>query len=76
LPTQNEKSGQLSSMSSVVKELIFGVDEYIRVRAGFAECLMNAGRTEEAIKKFEGVKRRIQSEVVFDKPVMFINICN
>ena len=56
--------------------LEFGVDDYIKARAGLAECLMNSGRTEEAIQKFEGVKRKIESEVVFDKPILFINICN
>lgn len=58
--------------------LEFGVDDYIKARAGLAECLMNCGpeRIDEAIQKFEGVKRKIEAEVVFDKPVLFINICN
>ena len=56
--------------------LEFGVDDYIKARAGLAECLMNSNRTEEAIQKFESVKRKIEQEVVFDKPVLFINICN
>ena len=54
--------------------LEFGVDDYIKARAGLAECLMNSNRTEHAIQKFEGVKRKIESEVVFDKPILFINI--
>lgn len=37
----------------------FGTDEYIKVNAGIAECLLKLGRTEEAIEKFEGVKKRI-----------------
>lgn len=37
---------------------------------------MNSGHLELAIAKFEGVKRRIESEVVFDKPVLVVNICN
>lgn len=56
--------------------LDFGVDDYIKARAGLAECLMNSNRIEEAIQKFESVKRRIEQEVVFDKPILFINICN
>ena len=56
--------------------LEFGVDDYIKARAGLAECLMNCERLPEAIQKFEGVKRKIESEVIFDKPVLFINICN
>ena len=56
--------------------LEFGVDDYIKARAGLAECLMNCNRPSEAIQKFEGVKRKIEAEVVFDKPILFINICN
>lgn len=56
--------------------LEFGVDDYIKARAGLAECLMNCNRHNEAIQKFEGVKRKIESEVIFDKPILFINICN
>jgi len=37
----------------------FGTDEYIKVNAGIAECLFNLGKTEQAIDKFEGVRRRI-----------------
>ena len=56
--------------------LEFGVDDYIKARAGLAECLMNEDRTADAIQKFEGVKRKIEAEVIFDKPILFINICN
>jgi len=37
---------------------------------------MHNGKTEGAIQVFEGVKKRIQAEIVFDKPVLFINTCN
>lgn len=56
--------------------LEFGVDDYIKARAGLAECLMNCDKPSEAIQKFEGVKRKIESEVIFDKPILFINVCN
>ena len=56
--------------------LEFGVDDYIKARAGLAECLMNEDRMADAIQKFEGVKRKIEAEVIFDKPILFINICN
>lgn len=39
--------------------LEFGIDDYIKARAGLAECFMNSGKIELAIQKFEGVKRRI-----------------
>ena len=56
--------------------LEFGVDDYIKARAGLAECLMNEEGFAEATQKFEGVKRKIEAEVIFDKPILFINICN
>jgi len=37
---------------------------------------MNLGQLEDAITVFDGVKKKIQSEIVFDKPVLFINTCN
>lgn len=52
----------------------FGTDEYLKVLACIAECLSHKGRYMEAIKKFESVKRKILSEVVFDKPILLINI--
>ena len=39
--------------------LEFGIDDYIKARAGLAECFMNNGKIELAIQKFQGVKRRI-----------------
>ena len=60
----------------VEEQLEFGVDDYIKARAGLAECLMNSGRIEQAISKFEGVKKRIKVEVVFDKPILLVNTCN
>ena len=37
---------------------------------------MYSNQHEKAAEKYETVKRRIQAEVVFDKPVMLINTCN
>ena len=56
--------------------LEFGVDDYIKAWAGLAECLMNSGLIEEALIKFEHVKQKIENEIVFDKPILFINVCN
>lgn len=52
----------------------FGTDEYLKVLACIAECLSHKGHYTEAIKKFESVKHKILSEVVFDKPILLINI--
>ena len=54
----------------------FGVDEYIRTKASYAECLMNLGQVKHAVDKFENAKRAIENEVVFESPLLFINICN
>lgn len=54
----------------------FGNDEYLKANSGIAECLFHLGQAEQAIDKFEGVKRRIEQEVVFDKPMMLINVYN
>ena len=54
----------------------YGNDDYIQVRASEAECLLQSGKVYEAIEKFEKVKREIKQEVVFDKPLLYINICN
>ena len=54
----------------------FGNDEYIKAWVNLAECLMHMNQHEKAAEKYETVKRRIQGEVVFDKPVMLINTCN
>lgn len=32
--------------------LEFGIDDYIKARAGLAECFMNSGKIELAIQKF------------------------
>lgn len=41
-----------------------------------AECYMHTNQNEKAASNYETVKRRIQSELVFDKPIMLINTCN
>lgn len=54
----------------------FGSDEYLKVWVNLAECLMRTNQFEKAAEKYETVKKRIQAEVVFDKPIMLINTCN
>ena len=77
VPSENAPPEEANLMNKLNGcALDFGVDDYIKARAGLAECLMNSNRTEEAIQKFESVKRKIELEVVFDKPILFINICN
>jgi tetratricopeptide (TPR) repeat protein len=54
----------------------FGVDDYIRAKASYAESLMNMGQIDQAIDKFENVKRSILNEIVYDNPLVFVNVCN
>lgn len=54
----------------------FGVDEYIRTKASYAECIMNLGQTQHAIDKFENVKKAVESEIVYENPLLFVNVCN
>lgn len=54
----------------------FGVDEYIRTKASYAECLMNLGQIQHAIDKFENAKRAIENEIVYENPMLFVNVCN
>jgi len=54
----------------------FGIDDFIEVRSCEGESLMQLGKIFEAIEKFEKVKSEIDKEIVFDKPLIYINICN
>lgn len=54
----------------------FGIDEYIRIKASYAECLMNVGQIQHAIDKFENAKRSIENEIVYENPMLFVNVCN
>jgi len=37
---------------------------------------MNIGQVRHAIEKFENVKKSIESEIVYDDPMLFVNVCN
>ena len=54
----------------------FSGDDYIRAKAGYAECLMNMGQMKDAINKFENTKRAIENEIVYENPLLFVNVCN
>ena len=54
----------------------FGVDDYIRAKADYAESLMYLGNVDQAIDKFENVKKSILKEIVYDNPMVFVNVCN
>ena len=46
------------------------------MRASEGECLLYIGKIYDAIERFEKVKADIKREVVFDKTLLYINICN
>lgn len=56
--------------------LEFGVDDYIRTKASYAESLMNTGDIKQAIEKFNNVKNSIESEIVYENPLLYVNVCN
>ena len=37
---------------------------------------MNLGQTQHAIDKFENTKKAVENEIVFENPLLFVNICN
>ena len=56
--------------------LEFGVDDYIALKAAYAEAIMNDGDIDQALDKFENVKRNIETEIVYENPYLFVNVCN
>ena len=54
----------------------FGVDDYIRTKASYAESIMNMGDIQQAIQKFENAKFSIENEIVYENPMIYVNICN
>jgi len=56
--------------------LEFGTDDYIQVKANYAECLWKMGQMDHAIAKFESTKRQIENEIVYENPLLFVNVCN
>jgi hypothetical protein len=37
---------------------------------------MNSGDIDHAIDKFENVKKTIENEIVYENPMLYVNICN
>ena len=54
----------------------FGVDDYIKAKAGYAESLMMCGETDNAIDKFENTKKTIENEIIYENPMIYVNVCN
>ena len=54
----------------------FGVDDYIRIKSRYAESIMMLGDLPSAIDKFENAKKSIENEIVYEHPMLFVNICN
>jgi hypothetical protein len=56
--------------------LEFGVDDYIKAKANYAESIMNCGDIDHAIDKFDNVKKTIENEIVYENPMLYVNVCN
>lgn len=54
----------------------FGVDDYIKAKANYAESIMNIGDIEHATEKFENVKKTIENEIIYENPLLYVNVCN
>ena len=54
----------------------FGMDDYIRTKSRYAESIMQMGDFHSAIDKFENAKLSIENEIVYEHPLLFVNICN
>jgi tetratricopeptide (TPR) repeat protein len=55
---------------------IFGTEEYIQARAMSAECLQGMGKIHDAIDMYEGIKRDMESLIIFEDSILYINVCN
>lgn len=54
----------------------FGVDDYIKAKANYAESIMNCGEIDHAIDKFENTKATIENEIIYENPMIYVNVCN
>lgn len=54
----------------------FGKDDYLTAKSYEAESLMYIGKIYDATDKFEAVKNEISKELVFDRPLIYVNVCN
>ena len=68
------QSNEISDSDSNMLE--FGVDDYIRAKSRYAESIMRQGDIRDAIEKFENTKRSIENEIVYENPMILVNICN
>ena len=73
---KNYNLWKVKNQNKVPHPFEFGVDEYIRVKASYAECLMNLGQLQHAIDKFENTKKSVENEIVYENPLLFVNVCN
>ena len=55
---------------------IFGTEEYIQARAMCTECLQTIGNIHDAIEHYELIKRDMETLVIFEDSVLYINLCN
>jgi coenzyme F420-reducing hydrogenase delta subunit len=53
----------------------FGVDESLKVTCLLADCFYRSKQFDLAIDRYETIKKKVEREVVFDKPIFLINTC-
>jgi len=72
----NKYQEPLAQMSEVHQKNIFGTEEYIQARAMCAECLQIMGNLHDAIEHYELIKRDMETLIIFEDSVLYINVCN
>mmetsp|Transcript_40874 Transcript_40874/g.62294 ORF Transcript_40874/g.62294 Transcript_40874/m.62294 type:complete len:245 (+) Transcript_40874:501-1235(+) len=72
----NNRAYEMADEESDLVVAEFGIDDYIRAKAGYAEAIMNLGEVDHAIEKLENAKQSIENEIVYENPMLFINICH
>lgn len=68
-------SAEPHAEASNVLTIDFGTDDYILTKANYSECLWRNGQLKHAIAKFESTKRQIEGEIVYENPVLFVDVC-
>jgi hypothetical protein len=66
----------MAQMGEMHQKNIFGTEEYIQARAMCAECLQTMGNIHDAIEHYELIKRDMETLVIFEDSVLYINLCN
>ena len=57
------------------KLIDFCIDDFIRAKAYYAECLMLQGHFKEAISSLQKTKQIIENEIIFENRLLYVDVC-